>query len=399
MRKRPVVLTIAGSDSGGGAGLQADLKTFTALGVFGTTVITGLTAQNTKSVLKIHEVPLDFIEAQFDAICTDLNPKYAKTGMLASKKIIELVIKKVKEYNLGLVLDPVMVAKSGSLLVTEDISETMRKAMKEALITTPNRYEAEILANKKITTQDDVKRIAKELYNMYGNVVVKGFDGIDYGVIDGEEMELKGENISTKNTHGSGDVFSAAITAYLALGYGLKESVINAKKFVTFSIKYGLDLGEGHGPVDPYSYPESIIQREKGREELEELLNYLESNLDLTLKLLTDSFKSNVVYLTDYGDTLSLAGGFIKYLNKIKIDGPILNNINNDITNLIRKTSGRVGILLPLTEKILEAGERGKIKLTKSGLDGDALIYSNMVLIVARDKDELIRKLNEVARD
>ncbi|TRM96378.1 bifunctional hydroxymethylpyrimidine kinase/phosphomethylpyrimidine kinase, partial [Sulfolobus sp. E1] len=177
MYRRPVVATIAGSDSGGGAGLQADLKTFTSLGVFGTTIVTGLTAQNTKGVIKVHELPLDFIEAQFDAVFPDLKPKYAKTGMLGSNKIIDLVIRKIKEYSVTLVLDPVMIAKSGSLLVIEDISEKLRSAMKEAIISTPNRYEAELLSGTKISNQEDVKRVAKLLYANYGNVVVKGFNG------------------------------------------------------------------------------------------------------------------------------------------------------------------------------------------------------------------------------
>ncbi len=398
MHKRPVVATIAGSDSGGGAGLQADLKTFTSLGVFGTTIVTGLTAQNTKGVMKVHELPLDFIEAQFDAVFPDLNPKYAKTGMLGSNKIIDLVIRKIKEYSVTLVLDPVMIAKSGSLLITEDISEKLRSAMKDAIISTPNRYEAELLSGTKISNQEDVRRVAKLLYTNYGNVVVKGFNGEDYAIIDGEDIELKGNTINTKNTHGSGDVFSAAITSYLALGYKLREAVIKAKEFTTFSIRFSLDIGGGHGPVDPFAYPESIVEREEGRKAIEDIMWYLENNTNITLQLLTDSFKANIAYKTKYNDTLSLAGGFIKYLNKVKIDGPILNNIDNDITNLMKKIDGKVGVLIPISQKILNAAEKGIIKLTTSGLDGDALLQANIVLITASDKDELIKKINEVIK-
>ncbi|ACP36262.1 phosphomethylpyrimidine kinase [Sulfolobus islandicus Y.G.57.14] len=397
MHTRPVVATIAGSDSGGGAGLQADLKTFTALGVFGTTIITGLTAQNTKAVTKVLEIPPDFIEAQFDAVCQDLRPSHAKTGMLASGKIIELVLRKIKEYQIKLVLDPVMVAKSGSLLITEDISEQIRKAMREAIISTPNRYEAEIIANTKINSQDDVIKTAREIYSKYGNVVVKGFNGVDYAIIDGEEIELKGDYIGTKNTHGSGDVFSASITAYLALGYKLRDAVIRAKRFTSLTIKYGLDLGGGYGPVDPFAPVESIVKREEGRNELENLLWFLESNLNITLKLINDTSKVNVAYMTNYNDVLSLAGGLIKYLEKIKIDGPILNNVSNEITKIMRETSSeKIGILLPLTDKILDAAEKGKIKLSKSGINGDAILRDNMVLVVGKDKDDLIRKLKEV---
>ncbi|AZF80909.1 bifunctional hydroxymethylpyrimidine kinase/phosphomethylpyrimidine kinase [Saccharolobus solfataricus] len=398
MHTRPVVATIAGSDSGGGAGLQADLKTFSALGVFGTTIITGLTAQNTRTVTKVLEIPLDFIEAQFDAVCLDLHPTHAKTGMLASGKVVELVLRKIREYNIKLVLDPVMVAKSGSLLVTEDISEQIKKAMKEAIISTPNRYEAEIINKTKINSQDDVIKAAREIYSKYGNVVVKGFNGVDYAIIDGEEIELKGDYISTKNTHGSGDVFSASITAYLALGYKLKDALIRAKKFATMTVKYGLDLGGGYGPVDPFAPIESIVKREEGRNQLENLLWYLESNLNVILKLINDTSKVNVAYMTKYNDVLSLAGGLIKYLDKLKIDGPILNNVNNEITKIMRETPDeKIGILLPFTDKILDAAEKGKIKLNKSGINGDAILRDNMVLIIAKDKDELIRKLKEVA--
>ncbi|MEM3209734.1 MAG: bifunctional hydroxymethylpyrimidine kinase/phosphomethylpyrimidine kinase, partial [Saccharolobus sp.] len=153
-----------------------------------------------------------------------------------------------------------------------------------------------------------------------------------------------------------------------------------------------------YGPVDPYASSEALIQRETGIEAIEKVLGYLESNLNVTLALLTDTFKANIAYVTDYGDVLSLAGGFIKYLNKIKIDAPILANLNNQVSTLIKKTNGKIGILLPFTEKILNAGEKGVIKLNESGINGDALVSSDMVLIIANNAEELIRKLNEVAR-
>lgn len=174
MRKRPVVMTIAGSDSGGGAGLQADLKTFTTLGVFGTVVVTGLTAQNTKGVFKVLEVPPDFVESQIDVIMTDLKPEYAKTGMLANSRIVEVVRKKVREYNIRLVLDPVMVAKSGDLLVTEDTVSALKELIRESIILTPNKFEAEKIVGRKIENILDLKNTAREIYTKYGvDVVVK----------------------------------------------------------------------------------------------------------------------------------------------------------------------------------------------------------------------------------
>ncbi|MEM4911307.1 MAG: bifunctional hydroxymethylpyrimidine kinase/phosphomethylpyrimidine kinase, partial [Metallosphaera sp.] len=335
MRKRPVVLTIAGSDSGGGAGLQADLKTFTALGVFGTVVVTGITAQNTTGVYAVHEVPIEIIEAQFDVIMNDLNPKFAKTGMLASNKIINLVKRKVEQYEIKLVLDPVMVAKTGSPLVTEDIVPSLIELARKSIIVTPNRFEAEKLLGEKI---DDIKNAAKKLYEKLStNVVVKGIRGIDYAIIDGELLELKMKEVETRNTHGSGDVFSASLTAYLALGYNVKDAVINAKKFVTFALENSLDLGKGIGPVDPFSPAESLIQKEIARETLEKFLYEFEKD-PIYRDLIPHDEMANVGYLTDYNEVATLAGGIVRYIDWLKINGPIIFGINNLVTKVLLNT-------------------------------------------------------------
>ena len=398
---RPVVMTIAGSDSGGGAGLQADLKTFTALGVFGTVIVTGLTAQNTYSVTKVLEVPPEFVEAQFDAVMDDLKPSYAKTGMLASSKIIESVKKKVTQYRINLVLDPVMVAKSGAPLITdESVVSSLLELLKVSLITTPNKFEAEKLSGIKINSVEDLKKSAKKIHETYGvSVVVKGgstLNGFDYAIVDSDEFELKGENISTKNTHGSGDVFSAAITAYLAKGEKMKNAVIKAKEFVTQAIKYSLDLGKGHGPVDPFAPIDLIIQREYAREELERLLWEFEKDPNLLLQVLDENTKSNVAYLTNYNDVASLAGGIIKYLDKIKLDGPILINVKNAITEKLRSFNKRVALVVSLNKTLLEASEKGILKISESGINSDLIMSEGVVYLVGDSVDEIINKLRRI---
>jgi len=398
---RPVVMTIAGSDSGGGAGLQADLKTFTALGVFGTVIVTGLTAQNTYSVTKVLEVPSEFVEAQFDAVMDDLKPSYAKTGMLASSKIIESVKKKVIQYGINLVLDPVMVAKSGAPLVTdENVVSSLLELLKVSLITTPNKFEAEKLSGMKINSVEDLRQSAKKIHQTYDvNVVVKGgstLNGLDYAVVDSDEFELKGENINTKNTHGSGDVFSAAITAYLAKGEKLKNAIIRAKEFVTQAIKYSLDLGKGHGPVDPFAPADLIIQREYARQELERLLWEFEKDPSLILQVLDENTKSNVAYLTDYKDVASLAGGIIRYLNKIKLDGPILINVKNTISDKLRSFNKRVAVVVSLNKTLLEASEKGILKISESGVNSDLIMSEGVVYLVGNSVDEVITKLRRI---
>ncbi|MFP3347183.1 MAG: bifunctional hydroxymethylpyrimidine kinase/phosphomethylpyrimidine kinase [Sulfolobaceae archaeon] len=401
-RKRPTVMTIAGSDSGGGAGLQADLKTFTSLGVFGTTIITGLTAQNTQGVYKVLEVPLDFIEAQFDVVMKDLSPQFAKTGMLANSSTVKLVEKKVLEYSIKLVLDPVMVAKSGDQLVTEDTVEALKSLMKHSLITTPNKFEAEKLTSQKINSIEDLMKAAKKIYEEHGvNVVVKGgstLGGIDAAIINGNVITLRGEEVNTTNTHGSGDVFSAAITAYLAKGETLENALRLAKNYVNESIKFSLSLGKGHGPVDPFAPIERIIEREQARSTIEKILWNIEKEPELITTLLDEEDKSNLAVATSYGDIASLAGGIIRYLDKLKLDGPILVNINNKVTEVARKHNKKIVLSLTVTDRLLKKAEEGKIIPTTSGKTGDVIIEGGRAYLTAYNCEELIGKLRALTK-
>jgi len=401
MRTRPVAMTIAGSDSGGGAGLQADLKTFTSLGVFGTTVVTALTAQNTVGVYRSMEVPLEVVEAQFDAIVMDFQVKFAKTGMLPVPKVIDLVKKKVKDYGITLVFDPVMVSKTGYPLLDQEAREHLRQLLKSSLITTPNLFEAEILSGVKVSTKEELKRAAMEIHRSSGvNVVAKGgstLGGTDVVVIDGEAMELTEEGISTKNLHGSGDVFSAAITAYLAKGYDLKTAVRSAKSFSTFAIKHSLDLGKGVGPVDPFSAVEWKAQREEVREELESILGELEKGGKL-INLLSPEDKINLGGKTDYGDVASLAGGIIKYVNWTKIDGPILFNLDNLVSEVLRRVDKRYGISLPLTPKLLAWTEKRGIVVSGESLSGDLVLVKGKAVLLGRSGSELMKLIEEISK-
>jgi len=251
------VLTIAGSDSGGGAGIQADLKTITVLGGFGMSVITALTAQNTLGVQGVYEVPEDFVEKQFDSVATDIGIDAAKTGMLANSRIIKVVSKKLRQYGINkLVVDPVMVAKGGAPLIENKAKKSLiEELLPLSLIITPNIPEAEELAKIKVSSIDDMKKSAEIICGLGAkNVVVKGghLAGNPVDILyDGKNFhEFTSERIDTKNTHGTGCTFSAAIATKLADGKSVFEAVKTAKEYTTTAIRFSLDIGSGHGPTN-----------------------------------------------------------------------------------------------------------------------------------------------------
>ena len=257
--KLPVALTIAGSDSGGGAGIQADLKTFAVLGVHGTSAITAITAQNTLGVTAIMELPASLVGSQIEAIMDDIGAQAAKTGMLANAAIIEMVAAAIAHYDLrNLVVDPVMVAKGGARLLHDDAADVLRtRLLPLAAVVTPNLPEAEVLLGRPIRTLDDRRQAARDLVALGARAaVVKGGHtdeqlSIDH-YFDGVELvELQSPRIATTNTHGSGCVFSAAIAAELAKGSDSLAAVHHAKGFITAAIEQSLEVGRGHGPVNP----------------------------------------------------------------------------------------------------------------------------------------------------
>lgn len=254
----PRALTIAGSDSGAGAGIQADLKTFAALRVYGLSALTAITAQNTQGVHAVQDLPPELIRAQIDAVLEDIGADVAKTGMLSSPAIIEEVARCVSRWNLRLVVDPVMVAKSGDPLLQPEAVTTLSTALLPlAEVVTPNLYEAEVLTGQRIETLDDMHKAAQVIYALGPrHVVVKGghrvADPVDV-YFDGERfVELRGERILTRHTHGTGCTFSAAIAAFIARGLPMDAAVAGAKNYITEAIRHAPGLGSGHGPVEHF---------------------------------------------------------------------------------------------------------------------------------------------------
>ena len=254
----PRALTIAGSDSGAGAGIQADLKTFAALRVYGLSALTAITAQNTQGVHAVQDLPPELIRAQIDAVLEDIGADVAKTGMLSSPAIIEEVARCVSRWNLRLVVDPVMMAKSGDPLLQPEAVTTLSTALLPlAEVITPNLYEAEVLTGQRIETLDDMRAAAQVIYALGPrHVVVKGghrvADPVDV-YFDGERfVELRGERILTRHTHGTGCTFSAAIAAFIARGLPVDAAVAGAKNYITEAIRHAPGLGSGHGPVEHF---------------------------------------------------------------------------------------------------------------------------------------------------
>ncbi|MEM6262888.1 MAG: bifunctional hydroxymethylpyrimidine kinase/phosphomethylpyrimidine kinase [Bacteroidota bacterium] len=253
------VLTIAGSDSGGGAGIQADLKTISALGGFGTSALTALTAQNTLGVQGIHPVPPAFVGDQIESVLSDIGADAVKIGMLFSAEIIAVVAEKLKAYQPSyVVLDPVMVATSGDRLISEDAAAAMKELLFPlATVITPNLAEASVLINQRISTFEDMKVAAQKLGGMGpGAALVKGghFEGdqsVDVLYENGDLMTFSAPRIDTPHSHGTGCTLSSAIATYLASGLELPHAVEQAKAYLTEALAHGKDLaiGEGRGPV------------------------------------------------------------------------------------------------------------------------------------------------------
>lgn len=250
------VLTIAGSDSSGGAGIQADLKTITCLGEYGMSVITALTAQNTMGVNYIETVSKRMLEEQLDAVFSDIYPDAVKIGMIANTEIMNVICRKLKEYDAkNVVVDPVMVATSGSsLMENETVASLKNQLIPLADIITPNLSEAEVLSGISISDREQMVEAAKKIGEYYeGAILIKGGhlseEAADLLYENGEVSWFTGKRFDNSNTHGTGCTLSSAIATYLAKGYNLKESVKEAKGYVASAIEANLDLGKGRGPL------------------------------------------------------------------------------------------------------------------------------------------------------
>ena len=263
-KKYNTVLTIAGSDSGGGAGIQADIKAISAMGCYAASAITAITVQNTLGVQAVHPVPLDILRGQIDAVLSDIGADAVKIGMLHSAEVVILVADMIEKYGIrNLVLDPVMVSTSGHRLIEEDAVEVIKdRLLPLARVITPNVPEAEILAGRKITGEEDFDTVARELSDN-GNVSVllkaghlKEESLVDYfyNAEDGTMTKLPSKRIQTKNTHGTGCTLSSAFAAALAKGEDLTVAATSAKRYIEQAIISGADyeIGHGHGPVNHF---------------------------------------------------------------------------------------------------------------------------------------------------
>lgn len=254
---RKKVLTIAGSDCSGGAGIQADLKTMTAMGFYGMSVITALTAQNTTGVYGISDAEPEFVANQLDCIFTDIRPDAVKIGMVSRKETIAVIAAKLKQYQaVNIVLDPVMVSTSGSRFLAEDAMAALAEELLPlAAVMTPNIPEAELLAQMKIDQEADMEQAARVIGDTYhGSVLVKGghqrCTANDVLYENGRTIWFCGEYVDNPNTHGTGCTLSSAIACGLAEGKSMEDSIHNAKVYLTLALLSHLDLGQGNGPLD-----------------------------------------------------------------------------------------------------------------------------------------------------
>lgn len=294
------ILTIAGSDSGGGAGIQADLKAITVLGEYGMSVLTALTAQNTLGVQGVHEVPIDFIRLQLDAVLNDIGADAAKTGMLSSPEIVKCVAAGLRDHKVeNIVVDPVMVAASGDPLLSRDAVEILKaELLPLATMLTPNLAEASILCGFPVNSLDDMKAAAEMLAGLGPKyILVKGGHLPDRAIdvlYDGQSIRtFDGPRIDTDNTHGTGCTISAALASFLARGLSPVEAAEQAKAFITSAIRASIKIGSGHGPTNPFAHVAGYIEKDNV---LKELGTALEKMLQAPIGFLIPEIRSNLGY-------------------------------------------------------------------------------------------------------
>jgi hydroxymethylpyrimidine kinase/phosphomethylpyrimidine kinase len=341
MMKR--ILTIAGSDSGGGAGIQADLKAITVLGGYGMSAITALTAQNTVGVHGIHPVPVDFIRLQIEAILSDIGADAAKTGMLATPEIVTAVAEELKRFKVEtVVVDPVMVAKSGDSLLSKEAKGTLKeKLLPLAFLVTPNLPEASELCGFPVHDFEGMKDAARVIHRSGPrHVLIKGGhlekEATDL-LFDGERFErFDAPRLSSRNTHGTGCTYSAALATLLAQGLSVSEAVREAKQFITRAIALGLKIGSGHGPTNPYAH----VLRFKEREDV---LSRLEKALDRMacepLGWLIPEVRSNLGYALpgamDFSEVAAVPGRISQAGERIIVSKPPCFGASRHIARVI----------------------------------------------------------------
>jgi len=338
-------MTIAGSDSGGGAGIEADLKTFSALRVFGTCVITAITAQNTQGVEKIFPVPPEIVKAQIQAVLEDIPVKIAKTGMLYSRGIMEVVAESVDNYGIKIVVDPVLRAGTGgSLIIKEDVNSLIKFILPRATILTPNLFEAEMISGLKIRNLEDMKKAARKITEFGAEaVIIKGghlkvADPKVYDVFYHQEsfkiFEKPHMNIKP---HGGGCTFSAAIAAFLAKGEGLERAVEKAESFIEISFRGALKVGSGRTPVNPMAFLYQESERTKVMEQVEAAARMVEENpclLPFAAEVGTQIAMA-LPFPNGPMDVAAIEGRIVKIRDRLKAVGPARFGASQHVANII----------------------------------------------------------------
>lgn len=337
------ILTIAGSDSGGGAGIQADLKAITLLGGYGMSVLTALTAQNTTGVQAIHAVPASFVKKQIDSVLSDIGADVIKTGMLANREIVEVVSKKIEQYGIQtVVVDPVMVSKSGAFLLRKDAQKALiKRLIPLATVITPNLFEASALTNKRIDSLDGMRKAAINIWAMGAKfVVIKGGHlkgkAIDLLYDGASHIEFENERIETKNTHGTGCTFASAIATFLARGETVPGAVNHAKNFITMAIRASFNLGKGTGPTHPTAYALNEMAR---YDVLQELKAGLEVLKEKKMGHLIPEVSSNLGYALPYAEgwaeVAAFQGRIVRFRESVTAFGDPEFGASRHVANII----------------------------------------------------------------
>ena len=338
----PVVLTIAGSDSGGGAGIQADLKTIEAGGAFGTSVITSVTAQHTRGVESTHLLPRDEIAAQYEAVTSDFDVKAVKTGMLATREIVELVTDRLADLSVPVVVDPVMVAASGDRLLDADAESAYQELAREATLLTPNADEAEMLTGVDIETTADARRAGEQLVAEGVNAVllkgghVPGDEVIDLLITEAGVERLSHPRVETDATHGSGCTLSAAIATRLGYGDDLPAAVRSGTDLLERAVRYSIDVGEGPGPVHHMVDIRNRARREPTAEAVRWVLRQF---VDQDVSSLVPEVGMNIVGATPYAESpeecVAIEGRIGRTLDGIAPTGDVRFGASNHVARFL----------------------------------------------------------------
>lgn len=373
--KVPKALTIAGSDSGGGAGIEADLKTFSALGVYGLVAITSITAQNTREVKEVYDLPPEMVLKQIEAVVEDMGVDAAKTGMLSNRGIVEAVAHAVERYSFPLIVDTVMVSKTGASLLKLDAVELLvRKLVPRSALITSNLMEAETLTGMKVKSLEGAKKAAKHLVEELGAkaAVVKGGhiegeEAVDILYYKGEFREYRAPKILEGCTHGVGCILSAAITAEVAKGSDLPDAVSVAKKFVTMAINYGARVGGGYCPANPMAWMEIPAEKFRVFEEVSRAVEIVEREGGLFANYVPE-VQMNVVmalpkpYAKSIDDVAGVLGRIVRMKDTVKASGRVEFGASRHLARAVLKIMDfdprvRAVLNLKYDEKLLEAAE------------------------------------------